>query len=227
VEILDPLAEPDRLLRGPYAVRVEAKAVAGQRGRERAIALELVRGRKHAALQLVRLEPVRSLELTCVIDELVARPNFTVARLRVCISKKQIRRERHTVAHLAAQNVVNRDAPLLSENVETRELQRRQNLGAVVVERRGGVGDEESHLLEPRRIAADQVRLETLNGLDGALTAATHLTEADNPVVGLDFYDGANEATPVAPVCMPERRFERHGDGRGADVGDLHRDTAR
>ncbi len=46
VQILDLLPEPDRLLGGPDAVRIEAEAVAGQRVGERAIALELVLGRE-------------------------------------------------------------------------------------------------------------------------------------------------------------------------------------
>ena len=69
--------------------------------------------------------------------------------------------------------------------------------------------------------------LKSLNGLDGALAAAAHLAEPDQTLVGLDFYDRANEATPMAAVGVPQRCLERHGDGRGADVGDLHCDTAR
>ena len=59
-EVLDVLAEPDGLLRGPDAVRVETEAVAGQRHGERAVALELVLRREDPAFQLVAGEAVGS-----------------------------------------------------------------------------------------------------------------------------------------------------------------------
>src|SRR5262249_48029064 len=103
----------------------------------------------------------------------------------------------------------------------------REDLRAIVVERRRRIGDEETHLLEPGRIAAQEIRPKAVDGLDGTLAATAHLAQPDESFVGLDFYDGANEATPMAAVGVPKRSFERHGDGRGADVGDLHCDTAR
>ena len=57
---------------------------------------------------------------------------------------------------------------------------------------------------------------------DGALAAAAHLAEPDEPFVGLDLDDGADEAPPMAAVRVAQRRLERHGDGGGPDVGDLH-----
>ena len=56
----------------------------------------------------------------------------------------------------------------------------------------------------------------------GRFAAAAHFAEADEAVVGFDFDDGADEAAPVAAVGVAQRRFQRDGDGGGADVGDAH-----
>ena len=160
-------------------------------------------------------------------DELVDRADLAALPSRgFGVAEEQIRRERHAVAQLAAEDVVDRHAPLLAEDVEAGELQRGEHLRAVVVERRGRVGDQEAHLLELRRVVADEVRLERLERRVRALPAAAHLAQADEPFVGLDLDDGADEASPVAAVGVPQRRLERHGDGRGPDVGDLHGDTS-
>ena len=79
VQILDALPEPDRLLGGPHAVRIEAEAIAGQRLGERAIALELVLRAEHAALELVRREAVLRLERLAP-----ARPADRTCALRRC-----------------------------------------------------------------------------------------------------------------------------------------------
>ena len=141
----------------------------------------------------------------------------------VRVAEEAVRRERHAVAQPAAEDVADRHAPRLAEDVEAGELQRRQDLRAVVVERRGRIGDHEPHLLEARRIMADEIAASCArnDGL-GRFAAAAHLAEPDQPVVGFDFDDGADEAPPVAAVGMPQRRFERDGDGRGPNVGDLH-----
>jgi hypothetical protein len=57
-EALDLLAEPDGCLGRPDAVGVEAEAVAVERGRELAVALQFILRREDAPLQLVRGEAV-------------------------------------------------------------------------------------------------------------------------------------------------------------------------
>ena len=74
-----------------------------------------------------------------------------------------------------AENVVDGHAPLLAEQVETRELQSGQHLRAVVVERGRRVGDKKAHLFEPRRVVADEVCLHRAEDQFGRLAAAAHL----------------------------------------------------
>ena len=114
----------------------------------------------------------------------------------------------------------------LAEQVEAGELDGGGDLGSVVVERRRRVGDEEAHLFEARGVASDHVVLQRANGGDGRLAPAAHFAQADQPVIGFDFDDGANEAAPVAPVRVTKWRFERDGDGCRAKVGDLHASEA-
>ena len=134
------------------------------------------------------------------------------------IAEEAVGGERHAVAQAAAQNLADRHAPGLPQNVEAGEFQRRQHLRAVVVERRRGVGDQEAHLLEPRRVVAHQVRLHGAEHGLGRFAAAAHFAQADQAVVGLDFDDGADEAAPVAAIGVAQRRFQRDGDGGGPDV---------
>ena len=56
----------------------------------------------------------------------------------------------------------------------------------------------------------------------GSLTAAAHFTEPDEPVVRLHFDDRPNEASQVAAVGVTQRRFQRHRDGGGTDIDNLH-----
>ena len=98
-------------------------------------------------------------ELERVGDELFAGANLARSIARIRITKKQIRSKWHAVAHLPADDVVNRHAPLLPEDVETGKLERGQNLRAIVVERRRRIRDQKAHLLELRRIAADEYDL--------------------------------------------------------------------
>ena len=121
-----------------------------------------------------------------------------------------------------------RHAPLLAEDVEAGELQRGQDLRAVVVERRRRIGDQEAHLLELRRVVADQIRLQRRRTPPRRVSPPPPISPSPiNAFVGLDFDDGADEPPPMAPVGVAQRRFERNGDRGGADVGDLHDDTTR
>ena len=138
------------------------------------------------------------------------------------VAKEEVRRERHVVAQPAAEDFRDRHAPRLAENVEARELERREHLRAMVVERRRRVGDLEAQLLELCRIVSDDVGLERREGRRRAFAAAAHLAQPDETVVGLHLDDGAHEATPVAPVRVAKGRSEGDTDRRSPDVDDLH-----
>ena len=148
--------------------------------------------------------------------------DFAGFRFRIRIAEEAIRREANAVAHAPAENVADRNAPRLAENIQTREFQRGMNLSAIVVERCGGIGDEKSHLLQPRRIVADKIGLHRAKRRFGGFAAAAHFAKADESVVGFNFDDGSNEASPVHAVGMTQWSFQRNGDGCRADVGDFH-----
>ena len=86
VEILDRLADADRLLDRPDAVGIEPQAVAGKGGGERAEHLDVVIGREDPALQLVRLEAVWRLRSPGVRDDLVGGGLAAAAGLRVGVA---------------------------------------------------------------------------------------------------------------------------------------------
>ena len=69
-----------------------------------------------------------------------------------CIMGAETRRR--AVAELPAQDGVDRHAPGLAQDVEAGELERGQDLGPVVVERRRGIGDAEAHLLDAGGVVA-------------------------------------------------------------------------
>ena len=142
---------------------------------------------------------MRGLQRARVRDQLIGRPDRAGA-VRRGVSEEQVRREGHAIADAAAENVAHRDAPRLSEQIETRELDCGDHLRAVVVERCGGIGEQKPHLLEPRGIAADEIRLQRADAGHGRFAAAAHFAEPDQSGVGFDFDDGANETAPVAAV---------------------------
>lgn len=216
------IGDTHRLLDRPDRVRIDSHVVLGERGRQRAKGLDLVVGRKDAGLELVRPEAEAALQLRRVVDELLDRSHLAAARRRVRVSEEAVGREGHTVAQPAAEDLRDRDAPGLPEDVEARELERREHLRAPVVERRRRVGDRERHLREARRVVADQQRLDgTEHGL-GRLAAAAHLAETNEPVVGLDLDDRPDEPSPVAAVGVAKRRLDRNRHGRRSDVDNLH-----
>src|SRR5690606_4821244 len=136
----------------------------------------------------------------------------------VGIAEKEIRGERNTVAQPPAEDVVDGGVPALTQQVQAGELERRQDLRAVVVERSRRVGDEEAHLLAGGRVAADEIRLQPFEGGDGALASPTHLPQPNATVVCLYFDDGAHKPPPVAAVRVAKRRVQGNGDGRGPDI---------
>ena len=104
--------------------------------------------------------------------------------------------------------------PSLAEDIEAGELQRGENLRAVVVERRGGVGDQEAHLFEARRVVADQIGLHGAEDGFGRFAAAAHFAQPDQAVIGFDFDDGADEAAPA----MVRTKRPQHSTARRASA---------
>ena len=213
------MREAQRVGQRGRRVRVVAQPVLRERLGQRAVAGQLVLRRVDAALELVRAEPVRALELARVLDELLGRAHLGHVRPRV--AEEQVGGELDLVAQPAAEQVVHRHAEPLADQVQARELDRRVQLDAVVVQRRGRVADLLPQRLELERVVAAQARAERLEGGLGAVAAAAHLAQADQPVGGLDLDQRAHEAAPVRAVGVQQRRLERDGDGGRADVGDL------
>ncbi len=222
VEILDGPSESDGLFGRPDGIGIESHGIAWDCRGDGTVALEIVVGRKHPALQFVRSEPVFLLELARVFYELIGRAHGATP-IGGGIAIEQVRRERDAVANASAEDVAHRYTPRLAQKIQAGELERRDDLRAVVVERGRRVGEQEAHLLEARRVAPEQIRLHRVHGRDRRFSAPAELAEPDEPGIGLDLDDGANESAPVAAVGMAKRRFEGHGDSRGADVGDPHR----
>ena len=141
---------------------------------------------------------------------------------RIGVAEEAVGGKRDAVAQAAAEDLADRNAPGLSQNVETGEFQRGQNLRPIVVERRGGIGDQEAHLLDAGRVVAHQVRLHRAENRFGRFAAAAHFAQTDQAVVRLHFDDGADEAAPVAAVGMAQRGFQRHRHRGGANIPDFH-----
>ena len=85
-----------------------------------------------------------------------------------------------------------------------------------------GVGDLEAHLLQSRRIVADQVGAQPGERERSRLAASTHLTQSDQSIVRFDLDNRPDKPAPVATVGVAQRCFERDRDRRRPDVNDLH-----
>ena len=84
----------------------------------------------HASLELMRREPAQRFA-SATVGHIRTRP----IRLLIRIAMNR-RRERNVIAQLPPR-ILDRHAPLLPQDIEARNLQRRQHLRAMVVERRG------------------------------------------------------------------------------------------
>jgi hypothetical protein len=174
----------------------------------------------------VHAKAVLCLERAGVFDELLGRAHFAAPAGGIVVAEEEIARELHFIAQLAAEQRVNRHAEPLADEVEARELDRRVQLRAVVVEARRRIADLEAERLELERIVADEVLLQPDERELRGLAAAAHFPQPDEAVVGLDLDDRAHEPAPVGAVRVPERRLERHRDGGRPDVDDLHSGSA-
>ena len=88
---------------------------------------------EHAALHLVRRETEPPFHLRCKRNQLLGSANLSLASRRIRISPEAVRRKSDTFAQTPAQNLTHRHAPRLPQDIETRKLQRRQCLRAVVI----------------------------------------------------------------------------------------------
>jgi hypothetical protein len=170
----------------------------------------------------VRGEAEAMLEVARVVDNLIDGADFTIARSRIRVAEEAVGGEGDAVAQAPAEDVANGDVPRLPEDVEAGELEGGQDLRAVVVEGRRGIGDLEAHLLETRGVVAHEVRLHGAEDGFGRFAAASHFSEPDEPGIGFYFDDGADEAAPVAAIGMAERRFQGDRYRGRADIPNLH-----
>ena len=153
-------------------------------------------------------------------DQLLGRAHFSLAGHGVRVPEEEVACELDGIAELPAEERVHGNAELLAHDVEARELDRRVELRAVVVEARGRIADLEPQCLECEHVVPGEIAQEAGEGARGVLPAAAHFPQADVAVRGLDLDDRAHEAAPVGAVAVQQRRFERNGDGRGANRGD-------
>src|SRR5206468_11103295 len=203
-------AEPDGLLRGPDPVGVEAQAVTRERGREGAIAFQLVARGKYAALEFVGAESGLLFQVAGLGDELLHGPHLARAVYPVRVADEQVRRERHVIAQAAPEDLGYGHAPGLTQHVEAGELDGGEQLRPLVVQRRRRIGDEEAQLFDPPRVAPDEVRFQGLDRGARAFATAPQLAQAQQAGVGLDLDDRPHEAAPVAAVGVAQRRLERY-----------------
>ncbi len=160
-------------------------------------------------------------QLPGVSNELIRCTNFSFAEFSR-VAPETVGSKGYSIAHLSPENGMDRHSPGLPHDVEARELQSREQLCSIVVERSCGIRNAKPHLFQAHRVVAQKV------GFQGAycglcrFAAAAHLTETYVAVVGLDFHDGSNKASPMAAVTVAECCMQRNGHRISADICDLH-----
>src|SRR5690349_5867686 len=159
-------------------------------------------------------------------DQLLGGTHFGAPCLRIRVTEEQIAREFDRIAELPTEQRMHGDTELLPDDVETRELERRVQLRAIVVEARGRIADREAHRLEPEHVVPQQIALQRRERACRVFAAAAHFAEADVAVPGLDFDDRPYEAAPMRAIAVQQRCFERYRDRGRADRSDRrgHRD---
>ncbi len=189
---------------------------------QRAVSFQFVIRMENAGLHLMRGEAEAAFQAFGIGQHLIDGADFALAGARIGISEETVGGERNAVAQTAAEDFRYRHAPGLAQDVQAGKFERGEDLGAVVVEGRGGIGDEEAHFLKARGVMAHQVLLHGAENGFGRLSAAAHFAEAHQACIGLDFDNGPDEAAPVAAVGMAQGRFQRHGDRGSPNIRDLH-----
>src|SRR5918993_478667 len=214
-------AEADALLDAEGGVGIEPQGIFGERAGEGPVAPEFVFWRIDATLELVRGEAVLLLEPPGMLHQLVGAPDLRLPRLGIRVPEEEVAREGHPVPELAADQRVNRDSELLPHKIQAPKLYGGMKLGAVVVEAGCRVHDLEPERLELEGVMADEVGLETFEGLLRALPSSPHLAKTDEAIVGLHLDYSAHEASPVGPAGMLERRLQWDRYGGRSYVGYL------
>src|SRR5918995_6287072 len=165
-------AEADALLDAEGGVGIEPQGIFGERAGEGPVAPEFVFWRIDATLELVRGEAVLLLEPPGMLHQLVGAPDLRLPRLGIRVPEEEVAREGHPVPELAAEQRVNRDSELLPHKIQAPKLYGGMKLGAVVVEAGCRVHDLEPERLELEGVMADEVGLETFEGLLRALPSS-------------------------------------------------------
>ena len=120
----------------------------------------------------------------------------------------------HLVAHPPAQQFIDRHAQRLALDVPQRDVDGRDGRGEDALRREEAAAEEHlPDVLDPRRVLADQQRLEVLDRADHRQFAPgdARLADAVDALVGID--DDKQKIADAAP------------DGVAFDVGNLHRQT--
>src|SRR5262245_11066541 len=105
----------------------------------------------------MRGESVLRFQVAGMTKHLLDGAHFPRAIFWIGVSEEAIGCELHAIADATTEDLRDRHAPGLTENIETRKLQRREDLGSIVVERRSGIGDDIPHLFETRGITSDKI----------------------------------------------------------------------
>jgi hypothetical protein len=113
----------------------------------------------------------------------------------------------------------------LTQQIQTSEFNRGQQLGAIVVNRSRRIRDAKTQFLKPRRIVSDKIRLHPTKSSFRGLSSTTHFAQANQSVVTLYFDNGADEPSPVAAAGMAQGRFQWHSYGSCANVDDFHQES--
>src|SRR6266550_118804 len=69
---------------------------------------------------------------------------------------------------------------------------------------------------------ADKICLHRAERSFSRFSTTSHFAEPDQTLISLNFNDSTNEPSPVAAVCMSERRLQWNRHGRGPDVSNFH-----
>jgi len=155
-------------------------------------------------------------------QELIGRAHLADA-FGVGVAEEDIRRKRNGVSQFAAEQRMNWQVERLSHDVKAGEFERRQQLQAVVIERRCRVRNLPAQGLERKGVMPEEIRRQARDGGLGAFAAAAHLAEPANPLIGIHLDDRAYEAAPVRPGCVAQGRREGHRDSGRTHAGDAKR----
>src|ERR1700722_10623172 len=97
-------------------------------------------------------------------DNLINRTNFAFPGLAIWIAIEEITREPNLIADPATQELINRYAQLLSDNIQASEFQSRMELSPVIIKGSRRVTDRIAHPVKVKRVVSDQVAFQPGKG---------------------------------------------------------------